>query len=237
MRTMTNQACAGTATGCARRAPLRVDCRRISPHLPRPQRYVCSSMARFRIASPISLREFPDPRCATINNLAGIVCHQNFAARLEKRVDAFPVVGDDTGAGAGRFEDTRRRREAHLHHRLAIQVQHRGAPNSSRRCGRRCRHAQSSEHSLGGGFRPNLRRPARTEIRAPAPPPRRKKSSTRRLTVRQAIAHEDQVAGTRSPRIGEPGECVSRDRARCKSDGRLALPGAHSGRPAGGPPP
>src|SRR5207248_5614419 len=51
------------------------------------------------------------------------VRYEDFGSRLEELLDSRPLVGDDTGTGACRFEDARRRRESVTRHAGPVYVQ------------------------------------------------------------------------------------------------------------------
>ena len=55
--------------------------------------------------------------------LAAIVRHQHLLPRLQEEFDAFPGVGDETGACTGGFEDPCGRRKALADHAFAVDVE------------------------------------------------------------------------------------------------------------------
>src|SRR3954454_10043493 len=57
------------------------------------------------------------------DDILGRICMENFLSKLEEQFDSGPSVRDETSASAGGFEDARRRRESHLGHGFAIDIE------------------------------------------------------------------------------------------------------------------
>ena len=150
-----------------------------------------------RIANRARLRR---GRAAQIaDDLLRALRHQNLPPRFKELLDAAPLVGDQAGRRARRFKDARRRREADIGHRVAIDVQRhsRRGVDAIVRAGAdvsdpaHVRRQRLAAPAFAAQNKAHLRRQfggAQEELLHPP------------LAIRQAIAHKDQVAGQR--RIG-----------------------------------
>src|SRR3954452_8515970 len=121
---------------------------------------------------------------------------------IEKRLEPFPGVGDETRTGAGRLEHACRRREAVAGHAVAADVQHR-----QRRAVERVVIGRVEVTDRGDVRRLRLVVPAVTGEQEPAvvEAPRRPEEEVvdARLAIRQPIAEERDI--TREPRIRRHG--------------------------------
>ena len=123
------------------------------------RQYVCSSSARFRIASPISRGEL----ASTVRNRSTISPALR-ATRISQPGSKNVSIPSQSSvitqaASAGRFKHPGRRRETNAWPLIRDSDSAPFAPNSSRRCDRWFQHGRASAHSAAIASRPILRRP------------------------------------------------------------------------------
>src|SRR3954451_18445792 len=93
--------------------------------LPRAMRVRVLREDAFQRGAADAARAIGVERAHELRDFGAIARYEHFFVRLEKEIDAFPRIGDEARAGAGRFENARGGRPAVRGHALAADVQHR----------------------------------------------------------------------------------------------------------------
>ena len=118
---------AGTWTVVVTAVPLQWRCglRARTRAAPRGARRCARRAPARRAAWPMARAACERHRATNDRDLVAVARDQHLPPGLEEQLDALPGVGDEAGAGAGRLEDPRGRREAVAGHAVAADVEHR----------------------------------------------------------------------------------------------------------------